>query len=129
MSRFLQATVLYAAPPLVLFLASHPGVLPKYLQSLRHVISGAAPMGGLDAERFLKKAPPNTDILQGSVWPLLYLTNIVICFLSALVIFRWPSLKPTSTAGRDERYLWQNNDPFYIMTRFILLSKDVLQWM
>jgi len=62
-------------------------------------------MGGLDAERFLKKAPPNTDILQGSVWPLLYLTNIVICFLSALVIFRWPSLKPTSTAGRDERYL------------------------
>ncbi|GFG36225.1 hypothetical protein Cfor_11306, partial [Coptotermes formosanus] len=59
-----QATVLYAAPPLVLFLASHPGVLPKYLQSLRHVVCGAAPLGVLDAERFLKKAPPSTNILQ-----------------------------------------------------------------
>jgi len=74
--RFLQATVLYAVPPLLLFLASHPGVLPKYLQSLRHVLCGAAPLGGLDAERFLKRAPPNTDIVQGSMWPLLYLTNI-----------------------------------------------------
>jgi acyl-CoA synthetase (AMP-forming)/AMP-acid ligase II len=86
MSRFLQATVLYAAPPLVLFLASHPGVLPKYLQSLRYVVSGAAPLGGLDMERFLKRAPPNTDILQGSMQTLLYVTNIVICFLSALVL-------------------------------------------
>jgi len=73
---FPQVTVLYAAPPLVLFLASHPGVLPKYLQSLRHVFCGAAPLGSLDAERFLKRAPPNTDIVQGSMWPLLYLTNI-----------------------------------------------------
>jgi acyl-CoA synthetase (AMP-forming)/AMP-acid ligase II len=71
LSLFLQATILYAAPPLVLFLASHPGVLPKYLQSLRYVICGAAPMGGLDAERFLKRAPANTEILQGSMRPLL----------------------------------------------------------
>jgi len=71
LSRFLQATVLYAAPPLVLFLASHPGVLPKYLQSLRYVVCGAAPLGGLDAERFLKRAPANTEILQGSMRPLL----------------------------------------------------------
>ena len=71
LSGFLQATVLYAAPPLVLFLASHPGVLPKYLQSLRHVICGAAPLGGPDAERFLKRAPPNTDIVQGSMQTLL----------------------------------------------------------
>ena len=83
--RFLQATVLYAVPPVVLFLASHPDVLPKYLQSLRHVGCGAAPLGGLDAERFLKRAPPNTNIVQGSMWPLLYLTNIFICFLLALV--------------------------------------------
>lgn len=60
-----QATVLYAAPPLVLFLASHPGVLPKYLQSLRHVVCGAAPLGALDVERFLKRTPPSTDVLQG----------------------------------------------------------------
>lgn len=72
LSGFLQATVLYAAPPLVLFLASHPGVLPKYLQSLRYVVCGAAPLGGLDAERFLKRAPPSTEILQGRVQSLLY---------------------------------------------------------
>jgi len=71
LSRFLQVTILYGAPPLLLFLASHPGVLPKYLQSLRYVVSGAAPLGGLDAERFLKRAPPNTEILQGSMRPLL----------------------------------------------------------
>jgi len=71
MSCFLQTTLLYAAPPLVLFLASHPGVLPKYLQSLRYVVCGAAPLGGLDAERFLKRAPPNTEILQGTMQPLL----------------------------------------------------------
>jgi len=70
-SRFLQATVLYESPPLVLFLASHPGVLPKYLQSLRHVFCGAATLGGLDAERFLKRAPPKTEIVQGTMQTLL----------------------------------------------------------
>lgn len=60
-----QATVLYLAPPLVLLLASHPGVRPKHLQSLRHVMSGAAPLGSLDVERFLRRTPPTTDILQG----------------------------------------------------------------
>jgi len=72
LSLFLQATILYAAPPLVLFLASHPGVLPKYLQSLRYVASRAAPLGGLDTERFLKKVPLNTGILQGSMRLLLW---------------------------------------------------------
>jgi Acyl-CoA synthetases (AMP-forming)/AMP-acid ligases II len=90
LSGFLQATVLYAAPPLVQFLASHPGVLPKYLQPLRYVVSGAAPLGGLEAERFLKIAPPSTDIIQGSIWSLLYVTNIFICFLSALFISLGP---------------------------------------
>ncbi|XP_023708323.1 4-coumarate--CoA ligase 1 isoform X3 [Cryptotermes secundus] len=60
-----QATVLYSAPPLILFLASHPGVRPKYLQSLRRVVYAAAPLGSLDVERFLRRAPPNTDVLQG----------------------------------------------------------------
>jgi hypothetical protein len=100
---FLQATVLYAAPPIVLFLASHPGVLPKYLQSLRHVGCGAAPLGGPDAERFLKRASPNTNIAQGSMLTL-YLTNLIICFLPALVVLTWPARKPTRTAGIDKRY-------------------------
>ena len=71
-ARFLQATVLYSAPPLLLFLSSHPGVLPKYLQSLRYVVCAVAPLGVLDTERFLKRAPPNTEILQGSMGPLLW---------------------------------------------------------
>ena len=71
MVPFLQATIMYAAPPLVLLLASHPGVLPKYLQSLRYVSCAAAPLGGLDAERFLKRAPRDTEILQGIMRPLL----------------------------------------------------------
>ena len=102
LSCFLQATVLYAAPPLVLFLASHPGVLPKYLQSLRHVLCGAAPLGGLDAERFLKRASPNTNIVQGSRWTLLYLKNIFIHILLVLVVMMWPQGKPTSTVGSDK---------------------------
>ena len=56
---------------IMLFLTSHPGVLPKYLQSLRYVVCGATHLGGLDAERFLKRAPANTEILQGSMRPLL----------------------------------------------------------
>jgi acyl-CoA synthetase (AMP-forming)/AMP-acid ligase II len=99
MSHFLQATLLYAAPPLVLFLASHPGVQPKYLQSLRHVMCGAAPLGGQDAERFLKKAPPNTDIVQGSMRPLFYLTNIFIYFLLALVL-TWPGGEAHKQGGK-----------------------------
>jgi len=67
LSRFLQVNLLYAVPPIVLFLASHPGVLPKYLRSLRYVVYGAAPLGALNAERFLKRAPPNTEILQGNM--------------------------------------------------------------
>jgi hypothetical protein len=103
LSGFLQPTILHGAPPLVLFLASHPGVLPKYLQSLRYFVTGAAPLGGLDIERFLKRAEPSTAFLQGRVHTL-YRTNIVICFQSALVVLMWPVSKPTSTAGSEKRY-------------------------
>jgi acyl-CoA synthetase (AMP-forming)/AMP-acid ligase II len=116
LSGFLQATILYGAPPLVLFLASHPGVLPNYLQSLRYVVTGAAPLGGHDMERFLKRAEPSTSILQGSVRTL-YLTNIAICFHSALVSM-WPVSKPTSTAGSEKRY-----SSITIMTLYMLYPK------
>jgi hypothetical protein len=71
---------------------------------MRCVVTGAAPLGGLDIERFLKRAAPGTDVLQGSMQTL-YLTNIVICFLLALVLLMWPVNKPTSTAGSEKRYL------------------------
>jgi acyl-CoA synthetase (AMP-forming)/AMP-acid ligase II len=57
---------MHLVPPLVLFLASHPGVRPKHLQSLRYIEFGAAPMGRLDVERFLKRAPPSISMLQGN---------------------------------------------------------------
>jgi len=105
----------------VLFLASHPGVLPKYLQSLRHVLCGAAPLGGLDAERFLKRAAPSTDIVQGSTRTLLYLTNIFICVLLALVVLTWPAGKPTSMVGSDKIFFLQSNDNhLYVVTEDVL---------
>ncbi|XP_044255602.1 4-coumarate--CoA ligase 1-like [Tribolium madens] len=57
--------VLFVAPPLVLFLASHPSVTSSDLQSIRSVISGAAPLGALDEERFITKAQKEINILQG----------------------------------------------------------------
>ncbi|KAJ8944986.1 hypothetical protein NQ318_010188 [Aromia moschata] len=50
-----NVTSVIAAPPLVLFLTVHPDVKTEYLQSVRLVISGAAPLGSLDEERFLEK--------------------------------------------------------------------------
>lgn len=68
-----QGTLLHLVPPIgkfgfvlflqpqlitffiVLFLANHPSVEPKHLKSVELVMSGAAPLGAADAERFLKK--------------------------------------------------------------------------
>uniref|UniRef100_V5GTJ7 Luciferin 4-monooxygenase n=1 Tax=Anoplophora glabripennis TaxID=217634 RepID=V5GTJ7_ANOGL len=60
-----KTSIIYAAPPLVLFLTLHPGVKKEYLESVRIVSSGAAPLGALDEERFLQKSPKNTKIVQG----------------------------------------------------------------
>ncbi|KAJ3657496.1 hypothetical protein Zmor_009292 [Zophobas morio] len=57
--------VLFAAPPLVLFLAGHPAVTSSDLQSVRTLLSGAAPLGALDEERFLAKAQKDINIFQG----------------------------------------------------------------
>lgn len=40
---------------LVLFLGGHPSVTPKHLENVNVVVSGAAPIGNLDAERFIQK--------------------------------------------------------------------------
>lgn len=54
-------------PPLVLFLANHPGVKPEHLSSLRNILSGAAPLGFNDIERVHAKAK-DVKIGQGKLY-------------------------------------------------------------
>lgn len=46
-------------------MSSHPSVKKEYLQSVRSVVSGAAPLGALDEEKLLKKAEKHINMLQG----------------------------------------------------------------
>ncbi|XP_050293126.1 uncharacterized protein LOC126733774 [Anthonomus grandis grandis] len=58
-------TLIFSAPPLVLFLTHHPEVKKEYLKSLRSIMSGAAPLGKLDEEQFLQKAGNHVYMSQG----------------------------------------------------------------
>lgn len=53
-----KATVVHLVPPIINFLAAHPLVEAKHLTSIRSVMSGAAPIGSSDVDRFLKKYEP-----------------------------------------------------------------------
>lgn len=59
-----KATVLHIVPPIVFFMANNDSVGGKHVNSIRNIISGAAPMGASDAERLLVKAP-NIKFVQG----------------------------------------------------------------
>ncbi|KAJ8974698.1 hypothetical protein NQ317_015227 [Molorchus minor] len=61
-----STTIMFVAPPMVLFLAAHPDVKVEYLKSLKTVMSGAAPLGSLDEERFLNKAGNHVKMFQGT---------------------------------------------------------------
>ncbi|KPJ17246.1 4-coumarate--CoA ligase 1 [Papilio machaon] len=50
-----RAEHLYIVPPMVVFLGKHPAVTGEYLQSVRGIISGAAPLSESDAAAVLKK--------------------------------------------------------------------------
>ncbi|XP_058821376.1 uncharacterized protein LOC131683420 [Topomyia yanbarensis] len=52
-----KGTVLHVVPPIVIFMSNHDMVKPQHLKSIRNIFSGAAPMGALDAERLIAKAP------------------------------------------------------------------------
>ncbi|XP_053697105.1 uncharacterized protein LOC128744275 [Sabethes cyaneus] len=52
-----KGTVLHVVPPIVMFMSQHEIVKPEHLESVRNVFSGAAPMGALDAQRLIAKAP------------------------------------------------------------------------
>ncbi|CAK1582577.1 unnamed protein product [Parnassius mnemosyne] len=56
--------LLYLAPPIVIFLGTHPQVVSKYFEHLRCVACGAAPLPMADIERFLSKVPDNVHFSQ-----------------------------------------------------------------
>ncbi|XP_071441062.1 uncharacterized protein pdgy [Hetaerina americana] len=60
-----KISLLYLVPPLLLFLTSHPGVSDKTLQHLETIMSGAAPLGAMDVERFSRKVNKQVEVLQG----------------------------------------------------------------
>ncbi|KAM3960236.1 uncharacterized protein ACR2FA_005712 [Aphomia sociella] len=53
-----------AAPPLVLFLGSHPDVNAEHLENMNIMTSGAAPLPKLDVIRVLNKAKRDFDFIQ-----------------------------------------------------------------
>lgn len=59
-----KATVLHLVPPLVMFMNHFEALKPEYLESIRLVISGAAPLAKTDVEQFIKRAP-QVKFLQG----------------------------------------------------------------
>ncbi|XP_037036724.1 4-coumarate--CoA ligase 1-like [Bradysia coprophila] len=59
-----KATYLNLVPPIVLFLANSDKTAKRHLEHVRTIMSGAAPLGASDVERFHKKAP-HTEFMQG----------------------------------------------------------------
>jgi len=52
-----QPTILHVAPPLALFLANSPDVKPHHLDSVKDVVSAAAPLGQSLVDQFTAKFP------------------------------------------------------------------------
>ncbi|XP_013107362.2 uncharacterized protein LOC106087030 [Stomoxys calcitrans] len=59
-----KGTMLNLVPPIALFMINHPKVTAETCPELRVVMSGAAPIGQSDVERFRQKFP-KTNFLQG----------------------------------------------------------------
>lgn len=59
-----RATFLFLVPPLILFLANTEHLRPHHLKYVRTITSGAAPLGALDVQRLLDRAP-HIECLQG----------------------------------------------------------------
>ncbi|CAB3247030.1 unnamed protein product [Arctia plantaginis] len=56
--------MLYAAPPLILFLSSHPGVTEEHLASVKVIASGAAPLPTSDVIKLLEKTKPAVNFVN-----------------------------------------------------------------
>ncbi|CAH1114450.1 unnamed protein product [Psylliodes chrysocephalus] len=63
--RNYNISMMYIVPPIVLFLTNHPEVKTEDLQSLRFVLSGAAPLGILDEKKFKQKVGHAFHMVQG----------------------------------------------------------------
>ncbi|XP_030378111.1 4-coumarate--CoA ligase 1 [Scaptodrosophila lebanonensis] len=61
---FYKGSVLNIVPPIVLFMINHPKLTQEIAPNLRAVMTGAAPIGQHDVERFLKKFP-KARFMQG----------------------------------------------------------------
>ncbi|EDW06797.2 LOW QUALITY PROTEIN: uncharacterized protein Dmoj_GI15371 [Drosophila mojavensis] len=59
-----KGSILNLVPPIALFMINHPKLTKDLASALRVVMSGAAPIGQNDVERFLQKFP-NTRFMQG----------------------------------------------------------------
>lgn len=59
-----KATLLHLVPPIFIYLGQSGAINSSDLATVRLIMSGAAPLGGLDVEQFYTKAP-NTVIVQG----------------------------------------------------------------
>ncbi|CAH1390322.1 unnamed protein product [Nezara viridula] len=60
-----KSTVLYVAPPLVLYLGSSPNVTDEHLSSVKIILCGAAPVAESDIMKCVKKSPPTVFYKQG----------------------------------------------------------------
>ena len=60
-----RSTVLYVAPPLIQLLANDPRLKKHHLETIRYVVSGAAPIGEEVISKFLKRGPSTLSLLQG----------------------------------------------------------------
>nr|XP_023013313.1 probable 4-coumarate--CoA ligase 1 [Leptinotarsa decemlineata] len=65
MMKHHKVTVVYAAPPLALFMAQHEDIKSEYFSKLKFLMSGAAPLGSMDEERLQNKLGKDVPILQG----------------------------------------------------------------
>ncbi|KAL0879035.1 hypothetical protein ABMA27_004002 [Loxostege sticticalis] len=59
-----RISLLCTAPPLVLFLASYPGVTSKHLESVNRIVCGAAPLPKSDIDKVLSKVKQNAKFFQ-----------------------------------------------------------------
>lgn len=62
---FLQATVLYLVPPLVLYLGNSPSVTKEHLSTVRTIVSGAAPTSESDIKKVIAKGSEKLNFVQG----------------------------------------------------------------
>ncbi|KAG7301895.1 hypothetical protein JYU34_013315 [Plutella xylostella] len=60
-----RVSLMYTAPPLALFLGSHPAVSSKHFEHLNTILCGAAPLPGADVDNVFRKAGKEVDFLQG----------------------------------------------------------------